>query len=1433
MMTTGRKRGFIFTLIGALICVACFIACYSLARDTENKTRDVETLQLEMQVGENYDLGPYLSEAKGEVQLSSVWLSSVYASDSDIKESFSLDAQGRLHAMKAGIFDLSLRITTWSWLARHDAKEVVRINLIVHDYEFEDYKPVYSYSDLQGSPNGKYVLARNMIFSDRTKSEIMDFSGILANPSGYTITVTDNLPLFDSIYDKSVIRGLKVRTGKDGFIWDSDKTEDMMWLEPCGLIAAELDSSVICDSSVEADIYGDPYFHGYVGANDGAILRCEFRGTRFDLADGVNLDRAFAFCEGGEIRDCTVYADGYREDERIAGDRVSFFYASPPKREEFYLNEAEEVLKGNRVFDLSGKHEIDFTKPVVYEAKYLNDVASSQIFFTLFVGCVAEFPYDMNEFFEQEQAELASYTDDLGNVYDADETWFLDRYEAKITIKGKYTHTYFLDTESPSILCIYAAEEVVELPKGITLNGSVRFGEFSPSKVTLKFNTDTQVEDDLLFLHGDRKGSVDPIQVEADLGASMVYEQRGDGVYRADNVTLCRYDGEITYGKVTIPDGVTNMTGDVFGDRVFDCLDTNDLESLSVDFRASWQNNVTALRLGAAMQISKLNISNTIGQFSALKTIETEERADGYYAEDGILYLDDAYAFVPCAYAAGETLVLQDRVVKSYALTCNLAQIIVFDNVGELKSCAVYLAECSEVIVKGGETLISSSAFSSCANLNSFRAEGRVSLQSGAVYNCHALETLELNENFVSVAYNAVQNCSQFTGYTQAEGCEKFVISDGILFVGGSARLPRKWMQLYSTLTIPNGNSKVTLESESLYSGDTRIFKKIVLNADVEQFSAAGVPVARYELTQESAYLKVENGVLFSADGTKLLAYPSQKADINYIVPESVTEISDNAFAYAEYLKELDMGPNTEKIGIYSFASTQISELIFSPKLKSIGEYAFNNAKLTSVMLPDTVESIGTNAFCNSTITEQIILPSGLKEIGNRAFCYCTVEEIEIPEGVTSIGEYAFYHSSLKKVIFPESLIKIGQYAFASTQLEEVTLPKNLESVDDFAFDHCSALQTVTTESADVAYGQNCFFETPFLSEGKTAEDGALYLGNTMFALFDEGESLEVRYGTKEIKSLESLKIKSLKLPATLSYIPSIDDLPYLEQLWLGLAPQDAEETTYDVGSMKFKAKSDHLYIFLPKKVTFSGTISDDVYLCYYGTPDEFAAYARLDNFVDFYEYVYYYSQDGNVDNTWYYDQDGNMVLRRAASSDKFTYVYSYENDVLQCSIIDCSMPYGSSIEIPSRNPFGNQVTILEGLGDTLFEEVRVSGMKVYFSGKYDFNVKRMYIAADCTVTHINTTKHLNITYLFIDTPVISLYDSGVKNYVLDKNVKTVLAAYETHIYYEGTVEEWTENVESWSTPYAYYDEDGVFPDDGNLYWHYDENGLPVLWEQE
>lgn len=1444
MMTTGRKRGIIFTVIGALACVLCFLVCCSLAGKTSDETDHVETLQLEMQVGEKYDLGQYLSEAKGEVQLYKL-----YGSSNDkTSECFSLDAQGHLYAMQAGIYDLSLRVTTESLFTRHVMKQVLRINVLVHDYDFSDYKPVYIYSDLQGSPSGKYILARDMVCFGRTQSEIKDFSGILVNPNGYKITVMDNLPLLNRVSQYSVICGLKVGTGKDGFVW-TRSSEAASTGSRGGMIACSLSSSVICDCSIEADIYGDPWLNGFVGSNSGVILRCEFRGTRFNLADGSNLNRAFAIAESGEIRDCTVYADGYREDERITCDRVSLFHALPPTEEDLNEKDAEDLINGNRVFDLSGEHEIDFTKPVRQSTQYSGGHIEDQ--FKLFKGCVAEFPYGMKQLFETEHVELFSYTNDFDDVFGPDETYFLPyRDFASITIVGRYTHTYF-DTSYPRI---YAAEEVVELPQGFMVNQTVVFGEFSPSKVTLKFNADTQTEGDLLFLSGYRYGNYsDKIQVEVDFGDSQVYEQRKDGVYRKDDGTLCRYDGEIADGKVTIPDGVTSMSGDVFGSRVVTDLDTNDLQSLSVASESTWQKNLTTLRFGSAMRLDRLGM-NMLGRFVSLKSVETDARTDSWYAEDGILYsADGVCAYVPCAYAEGETLTLGDRIINSYALLNNLATTIIFENVEQIASQALRDAQCCEVVVRGNETLtVSSNAFYGCNNLTSFQAEGKVALQASAFINCSALKTLELNENFVSVAYDAVRSCEKFVGYTQAEGCELYNISDGVLFVDGNARLPAMWQKKNQRLTIPDDVSSVLLEAENVEKTECR-FSIILIGANVQEFFAPQIRVSAYEVKKENTFFKVEDNVLLTADGTKLVAYPSRRPYLEYFVPESVTEISDYAFAYAEFLEKLDMGPNTERIGIYSFAETKIDDLTFSPKLNNIGEYAFYGANLSTVKLPDSVQTIGDYAFQDASISGQIKLPAGLTEIGRRVFYGCRLDAIDIPEGVERIGDEAFSSSQLKEVSLPESLKEIGDRAFAYTSLKSVELGTNVETVGDWAFygcaelvsvwlgpnlrtvgenafSLCKLLSEVRAENADTVYGDMCFEGTVFLADGKTAENGGLCLGNTMLGLFGESENVEVRYGIKEIKSLKSIKVKSLKLPATLSYVPSIEDLPYLEQLWLGLAPQGEEAATYDVGNVKFKAKSDHLYICLPKKVTFSGTIGEDVYLCYNGTPEEFAVYARLDNINDFYSRIYYYSESTYLSNTWYYDANGNMVLRAEAYPDGFTYLFSYDENGLECSVIDYDRAYGSYIEIPSHTPYGNKVTVLEGLGDQMLNRVTVSGMEVRFSGKYQFSAVRMYIDEDCRLSYATVNAHLDIEYLFIDTTAVPLYDSGVKNIVLGKNVSMIDIHSSIRLYYEGTKEEWDANVNVSREPYAFYDEDGVYPDDGSRYWHFDASGLPVLW---
>ena len=1417
MRWKNRKSAVVALAIGAVLCIAFFffgmyLTSYWVHRSEEF---DGDSLFLEMQVGETYDLQKYTGEYGGQVKLTS------NAYRNEVDGAVSLDAQGNLHALKAGIYRFNVSVTYDTALFKTSVKSLVSVDLLVHDYEFDDYKPVESYADLTGSPNGKYILSKDFTVRRDAYGEVKNFSGILANPEGHTIEVADDFPLFEEIERNSVVKGLCIKSDADGFHWQENDGTGMSG----GMVAVRLNQySVVCDCKVEADIYGDTSCNGYFESNSGSVLRCEFRGTRFGLEDDANIYQSFAIAAGGDIRDCTVYADGYRGNSRNQLERVSVFHAiipsliSPPETVSFSVN-------GNRVFDLSGEHEIDFGKMISYKAVYRVS-GPEMVNERRFPGCVAEFPVGMKELLESENAEYTGCTDSEGGTYSAEETCFLpDAENVLVEVDVRYRQTHFVETGSGRIDTIYPSESVVQLPEGKGLVNRISFGMFSPKEITLKLAADTQLQGDTLFLQATRAYTdEETMEIGLDLSASLVYEQRADGVYRTDNGMLCRYDKEISDGTMTIPDGVTQMSGDPFGPLVFEKLNTNDLAEIPYPSYGEWRGRVKTIRFGAAANLT--NVWDPLNFFDALKTIETEERTDGYFAENGILCTESSYIYVPCAYAEGETILLKGKDIGKYALQRNLAEEIILEDVGKVEADAFYMTYCPKVIVRGSGTQIEKWAFNRCYGLTEFSAEGKVSLQSEAFDLCPDLQTIELNENFESVAYDAVSKCSSFAGYTRAEGCDKFTLSDGVLFVGGKALLPSVWMKEHETLVVPAGISDVQIFSENILAYSA--FRTVLLNKDVQNISAYDVPVSAYALAQESSYLKVQDGVLFNADGTKLLAYPKNSKESSYTVPDSVNSIAARAFFGAEYLRRIAVGKNTEQIGAYAFSQTTLSEIEFGEALVGIGEYAFSTANLSEVMLalPQSLETIGNYAFYNSEL-HNVIWPSGLTEIPQSAFRYASIDEIILPEGLLSIGNDAFGWTEIERIELPESLLFIGEKAFACASLTEITLNKNLEEVGDRAFYNCKNLAAVTALGNAVAFGKECFEGTPFLAEGKTAENGAIYLGNTMLGLFGEGENVEVRNGTTEVKSLKSVNVKKLKLPATLTVMPSVEDLPYLEQLWIGVAPQGAEETVVDAGNAKFKAKSDHLYIWFPKHVTFVGSLGEDVYICYDGTPEEFSQYARLNNFNKYYDRVYYYSEsDGR--QTWCYDSGGNMYLRSKALSDGFTYEYSYDENGFCCTIVGYNVAYGSSVVIPKTDPRGLKISVVSGLCEERLKEVHIEGVDVYMEGS--FNVERLYIAADCNVSVWSSIVNPTITYLFTDAAYgnfLICYD--IENIVVGKNVQELYFGWQTKAYYEGTPEQWSEGEISGKAPYAYYSEDGNYPDDGNLYWKY-EGGLPVLW---
>lgn len=89
-------------------------------------------------------------------------------------------------------------------------------------------------------------------------------------------------------------------------------------------------------------------------------------------------------------------------------------------------------------------------------------------------------------------------------------------------------------------------------------------------------------------------------------------------------------------------------------------------------------------------------------------------------------------------------------------------------------------------------------------------------------------------------------------------------------------------------------------------------------------------------------------------------------------IPETLTDISSNAFAHSGNVWQLD---------VYA------QRLIIADGVKTIGDGAFQNYEcLQEVTIPSTVTSIGDRAFGGCTEIKEVILPASIKKIGYAAF---------------------------------------------------------------------------------------------------------------------------------------------------------------------------------------------------------------------------------------------------------------------------------------------------------------------------------------------------------------------------------------------------------------------------------------------------------------
>lgn len=186
---------------------------------------------------------------------------------------------------------------------------------------------------------------------------------------------------------------------------------------------------------------------------------------------------------------------------------------------------------------------------------------------------------------------------------------------------------------------------------------------------------------------------------------------------------------------------------------------------------------------------------------------------------------------------------------------------------------------------------------------------------------------------------------------------------------------------------------------------------------------------------QNPAYASV-NGVLYSKDLTRLIKYPTAKADVSFSIPAGVTEISAAAFQYCSNLKSVTVPSNVNSVGSVAFCFIKsLTSVVFQGSQTTLGEFCFQGSPaLTNVTLPAGLKTIPKSTFRDCISLDTISLPSTLTSIEVTAFENCkALTSITIPESVTLINDSAFKGSSnLAYILFKGNAPSIGAELFSN-----------------------------------------------------------------------------------------------------------------------------------------------------------------------------------------------------------------------------------------------------------------------------------------------------------------------------------------------------------------------------------------------------------------
>lgn len=240
-------------------------------------------------------------------------------------------------------------------------------------------------------------------------------------------------------------------------------------------------------------------------------------------------------------------------------------------------------------------------------------------------------------------------------------------------------------------------------------------------------------------------------------------------------------------------------------------------------------------------------------------------------------------------------------------------------------------------------------------------------------------------------------------------------------------------------------NSKLKEIGKGAFSYVSNL-KEITLPKDLEvihgnPFSGSQTLEA-IQVHKDNVHLISLDGVLYSKDLSRLIAYPTAKSASEYVLPEGVKNIGEHAFEIVQKLEKLTLSEGVESIGTFAFKESKIKNIEFPSTLQAIGRSAFQgNELLEAVSIPYSGEAefeMGRYAFYNLNRVESIHFGKGVQNFPSQVIAgvLSQLKTIQIDAPDISVENDSFKLDDMPKTaIFKVAHEKVKQ------QLIEAGIP--------------------------------------------------------------------------------------------------------------------------------------------------------------------------------------------------------------------------------------------------------------------------------------------------------------------------------------------------------------------------------------------------------